>query len=213
MTHNREWCEWVGAKAPLTSLNGSVATPMASLETLSLSRSSFPYNFFERLKPYLRAVTSLSLSSTLFYSSDLDRCLELLGPNLRTLTLLGLPAGRRALLPHVFAPLTSLQNLELSGELVEPACFVTLPSTVERLVIVPGELDPDRFLLQLLRRKVGLVVGSQGLDQIIFRFVDLRSRRDVKARARWDEAKIQLALAATVIGADPARTLGLKYLD
>ncbi|KAL8280723.1 hypothetical protein RQP46_006727 [Phenoliferia psychrophenolica] len=188
--------------------------PAASLETLSLSRSTFPYNFFERLQPHLRAVTDLSLSSDLpYFSSDIDRCLATLGPNLRRLSLLGIPAGRRALLPTAFAPLTSLVQLELSGELVEPSVIITLPSCVKTLCIVPGELDPDRLLLELLRRKVGLVVGSEGLAAISFKFIDLRARRDPKARTRWEASRESLEAASTIIGAEPGRTLALQFLE
>lgn len=138
----------------------------------------------------------------------------MLGPTLRTLSLLGAPSGGRALLARALVPLTSLTSLEVSGSLVEPAVFTSLPRTCRTLCIVPGELDPDKLHLELLRRKVGLDDGSDGLGFITLRFVDLHGRRDQRARAVWQTARERLALAATGLGAKGARqTLVLRYLE
>lgn len=182
-----------------------------TLETLSLSQTTFPYNFFDRLHPFLGALTSLSLQSSRFYSSDLDRSLLLL-PTLRFLSLLGEPSGGRALLAASFNPLTSLTTLVVSGILVEPAVFTSLPPSVTSLVIVPGKLEPDKLHLELLRRKVGLDVGSQGLEVISLRFVSLDGRRDRVARERWEASRDRLGVAAVGLG-DRTRTLEVRYLD
>ncbi|KAK4704258.1 hypothetical protein P7C70_g1941, partial [Phenoliferia sp. Uapishka_3] len=193
----------------LMSSSGVVAAP--TLETLSLSQTSFPFNFFDKLHPFLTHLTSLSLHSTLFYSSDIDRSISVLGGTLLSLSLLGSPSGGRALLTRAFAPLTSLVSLECSGELVEPSVFTSLAPSVVRLVIVPGDFDPEKLVIQLLRRRVGLELGSQGLEEISFRFLDAKGRRDAAARERWEKAKDRLVSAAT--GLETVKTMAMTYLD
>ncbi|KAM0748579.1 hypothetical protein T439DRAFT_382387 [Meredithblackwellia eburnea MCA 4105] len=172
-----------------------------TLRTLTLSQAHFPFAFFDRLHPYLTNLTSFSLHCSILYSSDIDRCLSLIGPSLIHLSLLGQPSSGRSLFARSFTHLTSLVNLTLSGQLVDPAAFTSLPSSTICLTIVPGQLHPRALLLALLRRKQGFgIIGSLSLEIIRIKFVDWMGRPESALKRVWEEALDDLKDSASCRG-------------